>query len=47
MQGYYTNARRDDHDLDVKGPDFFVEGLSEFQNTTHVEVKIRLDQLLK
>ena len=39
MQGYYTNARREDYGLNVKGPDFVVEGLGEFQNITHVEVK--------
>ena len=39
MQGYYKNARREDYGLNVKGPDFIVEGLGEFENITHVEVK--------
>ena len=39
MQGYYRNARREDYGLNVKGPDFLVEGLGEFENITHVEVK--------
>ena len=39
MHGYYKNARREDYGLNVKGPDFLVEGLGEFENITHVEVK--------
>jgi DNA invertase Pin-like site-specific DNA recombinase len=39
MHGYYTNARREDYGQNVKGPDFIVEGLGNFQNVTHVEVK--------
>ena len=47
MQGYYTNARREDYGLDVKGPDFLVEGLGEFQNITHVEVKNPVGSAIK
>ena len=39
MYGYYRNARREDYGLDIKGPDFIVEGLRKFQNITHVEIK--------
>jgi len=47
MQGYYTNARREDYGLKVKGLDFVVEGLSEFQNITHVEVKNPVGSAIK
>lgn len=47
MQGYYTNARREDYGLNVKGPDFVVEGLGEFQNITHVEVKNPVGSAIK
>jgi hypothetical protein len=39
MRGYYRNARREDYGTDVTGLDFVVEGLGEFDNITHVEVK--------
>jgi hypothetical protein len=39
MHGYYTNARREDYGQDIKGPDFIVEGLGNFQSVTHVEIK--------
>lgn len=39
MHGYYKNARREDYGLNVKGPDYVVEGLGKFLNRTHVEVK--------
>ena len=47
MQGYYTNAQREDYGLNVKGPDFLVEGLGEFQNITHVEVKNPVGSAIK
>jgi len=47
MQGYYTNARREDYGLNVKGLDFVVEGLGEFQNITHVEVKNPVGSAIK
>lgn len=47
MQGYYTNARREDYGLNVKGPDFIVKGLSKFQNVTHVEVKNPVGSAIK
>lgn len=47
MQGYYTNTRREDYGLDVKSPDFRVEGLGEFQNMTHVEVKNPVKSTIK
>ena len=39
MQGYYTNARREDYGPGILGPDFLVDGIGEFENITHVEVK--------
>ena len=47
MQGYYTNARREDYGPNVKGPDFIVEGLGEFKNITHVEVKNPVGSAIK
>ena len=47
MHGYYTNARREDYSLNVKGPDFVVEGLGNFQNITHVEVKNPVGSAIK
>ena len=39
MQGYYKNARRIDYGPNVKGLDFAVDGLGEFENITHAEAK--------
>jgi len=39
MQGYYKNARRVDYGPNVKGLDFAVDGLGEFENITHAEAK--------
>ena len=39
MQGYYKNARRVDYGPNVKGLDFAVDGLEEFENITHAEAK--------
>ena len=39
MHGYYKNARRVDYGPNVKGLDFAVEGLGEFENITHAEAK--------
>ena len=39
MQGYYKNAYRENYCLNIKGPDFIVEGLGKFKNITHVEIK--------
>ena len=47
MHGYYKNARREDYGLNVKGPDFLVEGLGEFENITHVEVKNPVGSAIK
>jgi hypothetical protein len=47
MHGYYTNARREDYGLDVKGPDFIVEGLGNFQSATHVEIKNPVGSAIK
>jgi hypothetical protein len=47
MQGYYTNAVREDYGLNVKGPDFIVEGLGKFENITHVEVKNPVGSAIK
>lgn len=38
-RGYYENARRGDYGPGVRGPDFLVDGLGEFEHITHVEVK--------
>jgi hypothetical protein len=47
MHGYYTNARREDYDQDVKGPDFIAEGLGNFQSVTHVEIKNPVGSAIK
>jgi hypothetical protein len=47
MHGYYTNARREDYGQDVKGPDFIVEGLGNFQSVTHVEIKNPVGSAIK
>lgn len=39
MHGYYKNARRLDYGPYVKGLDFAVDGLGEFENITHAEAK--------
>lgn len=47
MQGYYTDARRENYGLNVKGPDFLVKGLGDFQNVTHVEIKNPVGSAIK
>jgi hypothetical protein len=47
MHGYYRNARRQDYGLDVRGPDFVVEGLGNFKDITHVEVKNPVGSAIK
>ena len=47
MHGYYTNARRENYGSDIKGIDFVVEGLGNFQNITHVEVKNPVGSAIK
>lgn len=39
MRGYYTNSRREDYGPGIKGPDFGVDGIGEYENITHVETK--------
>jgi hypothetical protein len=39
MHGYYKNARRVDYGSGIEGLDFAVNGLGEFENITHAEVK--------
>ena len=39
MHGYYKNARRIDYGRNVKGLDFAVDGLGEFENITPSEAK--------
>ena len=47
MHDYYRNAAREDYGLNVKGPDFLVEGLGGFENITHVEVKNPVESAIK
>ena len=47
MLGFYKNARREEYGLNIKGPDFRVEGLGEFKNITHVEVKNPVGSAIK
>ena len=47
MQGYYKNARRENYGIDVRGPDFIVEGRGKFKNITHVEVKNPVGSAIK
>jgi len=39
MPGYYKNVRRVDYGNNIKGPDYTVEGIREFDNITHAEIK--------
>ena len=39
MHGFYKNARRVDYGPGIKGLDFSVDGLGEFENITHAEAK--------
>ena len=39
MEGHFTNARRIDYGIDVKGSDFAIEGLGDLKGVTHAEVK--------
>ena len=39
MRGYYKNARRVDYGNGIKGPDYAVDGIGEFDHITHVEIK--------
>jgi hypothetical protein len=39
MRGFYKNARRENYGVEVKGPDFVVEGLGKFRSISHIEVK--------
>jgi len=39
MRGYYMNARRVDYGNNVNGPDFAADGIGEFENITHAEIK--------
>ena len=47
MHGYYRNATRDNYGVNVTGPDFIVEGIGEFENITHVEVKNPVGSAIK
>lgn len=47
MEGYYQNARRENYGLEVRGPDFLVDGIGEFKNVTHVEVKNPVGSAIK
>ena len=47
MRGYYKDARRENYGIDVNGPDFIVEGIGEFNNITHVEVKNPVGSAIK
>lgn len=39
MHGYWRNSYREDYGPGVKGPDFVVEGLGDYQHITHLENK--------
>jgi len=39
MRGYYTNARRVDYGNNIQCIDFAIDGIKEFENITHAEVK--------
>lgn len=47
MLGYYKNARREYYGPNIKGPDFLAEGLGEFENIIHVEVKNLVGSAIK
>lgn len=47
MLGYYKNARRENYGINVNGPNFIVEGIGEFNNITHVEVKNPVGSAIK
>ena len=47
MHGYYRNARRENYGVNVTGLDFIVEGIGDFENITHVEVKNPVGSAIK
>ena len=47
MLGYYKNARRENYGRDVLGPDFIVDGIGEYRDITHVEVKNPVGSAIK
>lgn len=47
MEGYYKNPRREKYGLNVTGLDFLVDGLGEFKNITHVEIKNPVGSAIK
>ncbi|MGK0447703.1 MAG: hypothetical protein ACJA2M_001481 [Polaribacter sp.] len=47
MRGYYKNSHRGDYGANVTGLDYVVEGLGEFANITHVEVKGAVSSLIR
>ena len=49
LESCYRNARREDYGygITVKGPDFIVKELGEFQNITHVEIKYPVESAIK
>ena len=47
MHGYYRNAKRENYGVNVTGLDFIVEGIGEFENITHVEVKNPVGSAIK
>lgn len=47
MEGFYKNAQGEEYSLDVKGPDFRVKELGDFQNITHVEIKNPVGSAIK
>ena len=47
MHGYSTNARRENYGPNITGPDFIVEGLGDYSNITHVEVKNPVGSAIK
>ena len=47
MHGFYKNARRVDYGPGIKGLDFSVDGLGEFENITHAEAKNAVDSAIQ
>jgi hypothetical protein len=47
MHGYYVNARRVDYGPEIKGLDFAVDGLGQFENITHANTKNGVGSVIK
>lgn len=47
IEGHWTNSRRLNYGNGIKGPDFGVDGIGEYLDVTHVELKGPISQFIK